>query len=52
MTHMVGANDELLVRDQAHLIHPLHDESVHRHARIWVKGKGALVTDADGREFI
>ena len=46
------ATADLLPRDQAHLIHPLHDPSLHRDARVWIKGDGAILTDADGREFI
>ncbi len=43
---------ELLARDSAHLIHPLHNTPAHRNARIWVRGKGALLTDANGDEYI
>ena len=46
------ATADLLTRDIAHLLHPLHDESLHRNARVWVKGDGAILTDADGREYI
>ena len=46
------ATADLLARDAAHLIHPLHDEALHRRARVWVKGAGAILTDADGRECI
>ena len=45
-------NAELIARDVAHLIHPLHDRRAHQTARVWVKGEGALLTDADGNEFI
>ena len=46
------ATADLLTRDIAHLIHPLHDEPLHRNARVWVKGDGVLLTDAEGREYI
>ena len=46
------ATADLLARDAAHLIHPLHDKALHRGARVWVKGAGAILTDADGRECI
>ena len=46
------ATADLLARDAAHLIHPLHDQASHRGARVWVKGAGAILTDADGRECI
>ncbi len=42
----------LLPRDQAHLIHPLHDPVFHSEGRVWVKGAGAVLTDADGREYL
>ena len=45
-------NAELCERDLAHLIHPLHDERAHARAKVWVKGDGAVLTDADGDEFI
>ena len=43
---------DLLARDAAHLIHPLHDARGHRDAKVWVKGEGALLTDANGDEYI
>ena len=46
------ATADLLTRDIAHLIHPLHEEPLQRNARVWVKGDGAILTDADGREYI
>ena len=45
-------NAELLARDTAHLIHPLHDARAQQTARVWVRGAGATLTDADGREYI
>ena len=45
-------NAELIARDTAHLIHPLHDARAQQSARVWVKGEGALLTDADGHEYI
>ncbi len=43
----------LLDRDQAHLIHPLHNKQTHAaHGHVWVKGEGAILTDADGKEYI
>ena len=52
MTNVEVKNAELLARDRAHLIHPLHDRTLHESGHVWVKGNGAIVTDADGREFI
>ncbi len=49
---MTMTKDELLKRDQAHLIHPLHNRTVHKTGHVWVKGEGAILTDADGKEYI
>ena len=46
------ATADLLTRDAAHLIHPLHDGALHRSARVWVAGDGAVLTDAEGREYV
>jgi adenosylmethionine-8-amino-7-oxononanoate aminotransferase len=43
---------ELLSRDLASLIHPQHDPAVQRAGRVWVRGQGAILVDADGREYI
>ena len=43
---------ELLERDQRHLIHPLHSRSAHTGGHVWVKGCGAVLTDADGNEYL
>jgi adenosylmethionine-8-amino-7-oxononanoate aminotransferase len=43
---------DLLARDLATLIHPLHDPAAHRAAHVWVEGRGALLIDADGKEYI
>ena len=45
-------NAELLVRDHAHLIHPLHDPNAHKAGHVWVKGEGAILTDADGKKYL
>ena len=45
-------NAELLVRDHAHLIHPLHDPKAHQAGHVWVKGEGAILTDADGKKYL
>lgn len=50
---MSTAKSQLLSRDLAHLIHPLHDRALHQqHAHVWAKGEGAVLTDADGKEYI
>ena len=43
---------DLLARDLASLIHPLHDANAQRSARVWVRGHGSLLVDADGHELI
>jgi len=43
---------ERIETDQAHLLHPLHHPSAHQKPKIWVEGKGAIVKDAEGREYI
>lgn len=43
---------ELLARDQRHWIHPLHDPALHAQGHVWIGGEGALLTDADGKEYI
>ena len=42
----------LLDRDLAHLIHPLHDATLHANGRVWVAGSGAVLTDTEGRKCI
>ena len=42
----------LLTRDLASLIHPLHDVTAHRAGRVWVRGHAAMLVDADGKEYI
>ncbi|HLW48703.1 MAG TPA: aspartate aminotransferase family protein [bacterium] len=43
---------ELLAHDQRHLIHPLHHPNDHQSPVIIVEGRGAMLKDADGREYI
>jgi len=49
---MATTNAELISRDQSHLIHPLHNRTVHQSGHVWVAGDGAVLTDADGKEYI
>jgi adenosylmethionine-8-amino-7-oxononanoate aminotransferase len=51
-TASVSTKSELLARDAAHLIHPLHSPSLHKNAHVWVRGEGARLFDADGTEYI
>ncbi len=43
--------DELAV-DQARLIHALHNRDTQRHAHIWIEGRGAVLVDQTGREYL
>ncbi len=45
-------NTALLARDREHLVHPLHEPELHAQGRVWVRGEGAVLADADGRECI
>ena len=45
-------NADLKARDLAHFIHPLHNPTLHANANVWVRGQGATLTNADGRQFI
>lgn len=50
---MTATKAEYVTRDLAHLIHPLHNRATHESAaHVWVKGEGAMLTDADGQEYI
>ncbi len=49
---MTSPKTELLQRDGAHLIHSLHDRRLQEKGHVWIKGKGAILTDADGKEYI
>lgn len=43
---------ETVSSDQQHLIHPLHHPNFHRAPKIWVKGRGSIIEDAEGHEYI
>jgi adenosylmethionine-8-amino-7-oxononanoate aminotransferase len=43
---------QLLARDRAHLIHPQHDRKTADSGHVWIRGKGVLLVDADGAEYI
>jgi len=42
----------LIKDDQEHWIHPLHHPSDHLEPLLLVKGRGAVITDIQGREYI
>src|SRR5208282_5034040 len=43
---------DLIKTDQDHLIHPLHHPVDHTDPVIYVRGRGAIVEDINGREYI
>ena len=43
---------ELIKTDQEHLIHPLHHPVDHAEPVIYVRGRGAIVQDVCGREYL
>ncbi len=43
---------ELVQQDREHLIHPLYHPDDHEAPIIFVKGRGAILTDAEGHEYI
>ncbi|MGH9335745.1 MAG: aminotransferase class III-fold pyridoxal phosphate-dependent enzyme, partial [Vicinamibacteria bacterium] len=51
-THTASTKSELLARDRAHLIHPLHSPSLHQKGHVWARGEGARLYDVDGKEYI
>jgi putrescine aminotransferase len=42
----------LVSEDKNHLLHPLYHLDDHATPHVWVKGRGAVLTDAEGREFL
>ena len=46
------SNSALLEKDHRHMIHPLHHTAGHANGRVWVKGEGSYLYDADGNRFI
>ena len=48
----MATTKELIAQDQRHLIHPLQHPSDHQNPLIIVEGRGAMLKDADGREYI
>lgn len=43
---------DLVQADHDHVLHPLYHPSAHQDPKIWVEGKGAMIKDATGREYI
>src|SRR6266487_3711830 len=44
--------EKIIKADQDHLVHPLFHPNDHKEPFVWVKGEGARLHTADGREFI
>jgi adenosylmethionine-8-amino-7-oxononanoate aminotransferase len=42
----------LLCEDRQHLLHSLWHPADHAEPHVWVRGQGAVLTDASGREFL
>jgi len=42
----------LLERDAEHLIHPVHSGAATAAGHVWVRGQGARLFDADGRDYV
>ena len=49
---MPPTNAELLARDCSSLVHSLHNRSAQQSGHVWVRGEGAVLTDADGKEYL
>jgi adenosylmethionine-8-amino-7-oxononanoate aminotransferase len=47
-----SAQSQFLARDQRHLIHPLHNPAAQKNGVVWVSGKGAVLVDANGKEYL
>jgi putrescine aminotransferase len=47
-----GSLADRLAADRRHLLHPLHHPTSVQSPRLWVKGQGVIITDADGRDYI
>src|SRR5256885_12270408 len=43
---------QLLEADRRYLVHPLHHPDDHRQPLVVVEGEGAILRDAEGREYI
>ena len=49
---MVESTQTLIQQDQRYLIHPLHHPKDNEKPIVLVEGRGAMLKDADGREYI
>ena len=52
MVFSPSSPSELIQQDREHLIHPLYHPDDHESPIIWAQGKGAVLTDVEGHEYI
>jgi len=43
---------DLVHADHEHLLHPLYHPTAHQSPKVWVEGRGAIVKDITGKEYI
>jgi adenosylmethionine-8-amino-7-oxononanoate aminotransferase len=48
----VSIETDYVQADHDHLLHPLYHPSAHQEPKVWVEGRGAMVKDVSGREYI
>jgi putrescine aminotransferase len=48
----VSIETDLVQADRDHVLHPLYHPSAHQEPKVWVEGRGALIKDSTGREYI
>jgi adenosylmethionine-8-amino-7-oxononanoate aminotransferase len=48
----VSIDTDLIQADHDHLIHPLYHPTAHQEPKVWIEGRGAIVIDSSGREYI
>ena len=44
--------EQLIGRDQRHMIHPLHSAAAHAAGHVWARGEGVMLVDAAGTCYI
>ena len=49
---MITDLQKIIKSDSDHLVHPLFHPDDQKEPFVWVKGEGAILHSADGREFI
>ena len=49
---MASSPEAEMTSDQQHLLHSLHSKAETQHAHLWVEGRGAVLVDEMGREFL